>query len=134
MMARLKRASQISETNITPIFIDDELIQVEIRSGTNTYLVSCNGDLWRCNCDDFVNRGVNREEGSFCCKHCLAVINFLMSHGSEEIELLILDNESNISKCSKCGNELKESYLGEGHGHVAKVLVCETCRETIGYV
>lgn len=94
MMARLKRASLISDANITPVFIDDELIQIEVKSGNNTYCVSVLDDLFRCNCDDFVNRGVNREDGSFLCKHCLAVINFLINMDSARIESLIKANEA----------------------------------------
>lgn len=96
-MPRLKRASQITEANITPIYIDDELIQVKVKSGNKTYLVSCLDDLFRCNCDDFVNRGVNREEGSFLCKHCLAVINYIMNTPKEKIVSEIEINE-NLSK------------------------------------
>lgn len=94
MVSRLKRASQITEANITPIYVDDKLIQIEVKSGTNTYLVSCLDDLFRCNCDDFVNRGVNREEGSFLCKHCLAVIDYLMNNSYDKIisEIEIREN------------------------------------------
>lgn len=135
MLVRLKKASEISEANITPVFIDDELIQIEVQSGANTYLVSSYNDLFRCNCDDFVNRGVNREEGSFLCKHCLAVINYLMNNDPEMIELMIIENEdeNTASKCPDCGNDLTEEYLGGCHGHVAKVIVCEHCKQTMGY-
>lgn len=97
MMSRLKKASQITESNITPIYIDSELIQIEVKSGNNCYQVSCNGDLWRCDCFDFSNRGVNREEGSFMCKHCLAVVNYLMNTPVDKItsEIEIRENLSN---------------------------------------
>jgi len=100
LLKRIKRASLISDANITPIYIDDELVQIEVKSGANTYLVSCLDDLFRCTCDDFINRGVNREEGSFLCKHCLSVINFLMNTEPRLIEAMIKVNEESVATVS----------------------------------
>ncbi len=98
MISKLKKASQISEATINPLYIDDELIQIEVISGDNKYLVSCLDDLFRCNCPDFSNRGINKEEGSFLCKHCLAVINYLIaSHCNDK-----------CTDCNKCLDSLGE--------------------------
>lgn len=73
-MKQFKRAEQISSANITPLINDDDYFQAEVTSQNDTYLVSAIDGLWACTCHDFIYRGVGHEEGSYLCKHIIAVL------------------------------------------------------------
>ena len=77
MIARIEKATLIPSENIHESYLDSEYIFYEVKGsdGLGNYLVACNHDnLWRCTCDDFTGRGLNKDEGSFLCKHIIAVI------------------------------------------------------------
>lgn len=138
MIARIEKAKEIIENEeVIPLLIDyNDKNNQELQFQVTKYLVSSIDGLWRCNCPDFQGRGLNVAEGSHLCKHCLAVINYIMINDIEELELLIIENdyETTNPKCPECGNKLTEEYLGECHGHIAKQLSCEHCRTIEGYV
>jgi hypothetical protein len=78
VLNKIKKSEEIPSENIQIIFHDDELLEAEVNSmddDSQTYLVSSNDDLWRCDCWDFRhNHGRNKFGGSYLCKHCLAVL------------------------------------------------------------
>ena len=73
-MKQFKKAEHICSANITPLCNLDGLFQAEVNSPNGKYEVSCIDGLWRCDCPDYTYRGVGHEEGSYTCKHILAVI------------------------------------------------------------
>ncbi|WP_297898237.1 SWIM zinc finger family protein [Methanobrevibacter sp.] len=85
MITRIEKATLISSEDIHESYLDSEYIFYEVKGsdGLGHYLVACNHDkLWRCTCDDFSGRGINKEEGSFLCKHIISVI----LHIAEKLE------------------------------------------------
>jgi hypothetical protein len=87
-MKQLVRAKQISETNILPKYVDEEILQLIVTGSTGEkYLVSCNEyGIWRCDCKNFEIHGVNEETGSYLCKHVIAAINFLQNHDISRVD------------------------------------------------
>jgi predicted nucleic acid-binding Zn finger protein len=74
MIKRIRKATKITGDTIHKVYSDSEYLFYEVK-GSENYLVSCNHDnLFRCTCDDFMGRGINKEEGSFLCKHIIAVL------------------------------------------------------------
>lgn len=84
MLQKLTKAELVSDANITPLILEDDLVQLEFQSLNNPdekYLVSMNEyELWRCDCPDYTYRGLNHDEGSYLCKHIMAVLNYLQNH------------------------------------------------------
>lgn len=105
MITRIEKAIHIiNDEMVETVFIDHGLYNgdVELQFKVGNYLVSCVDNLFRCNCDDFSNRGVNKDTGSFLCKHCLAVIGFIMNNPN----LIAIDGNSEPCKdtCGSCGD------------------------------
>lgn len=97
MLKKLSKAELVSDANITPLILQDDMIQFEFQSLNNPdekYLVTMNEyNLWRCDCPDFTYRGLEHEEGSYMCKHIIAAILYLHRiHGKQDTLL------SNVSE------------------------------------
>ena len=73
-MKNFSKAQKISLTQLNPLFIDDEFIDVEVTGDGDKYEVTNNFGLWRCTCPDYTYRGVGHEDGSYLCKHCISVL------------------------------------------------------------
>lgn len=85
MISRIEKAIHIvNEEEVKPLLIDHGLYKgdVELQFKVGKYLVSSVNNLWRCTCDDFTGRGLNKAEGSHLCKHCLAVLGFIMNNSN----------------------------------------------------
>ncbi len=92
-MNRIKKASQISEANIIPLFIDEELVQCEIKSNKKYYSINRWGGIYICDCADFEYRSFIKHylkqkrknsdfnDEQFKCKHILAIENYLIEKG-----------------------------------------------------
>ncbi|MBF4469157.1 MAG: hypothetical protein ISP01_07100 [Methanobrevibacter arboriphilus] len=108
MISRIEKAIQIvNKEEVKPLLIDHGLYNgdVELQFQVGEYLVSCVDNLFRCNCQDFNNRGVNQDLGSFTCKHCLAVIGFIMNNPN----LLAINDslKSCADGCTDCNHCLE---------------------------
>jgi len=77
---RIKNSQKIQRKNITTIFVDNEELQFSVKSFDNKeeYFITCKNNLWRCDCYDYMNNGLNRDEGSFLCKHIIAIISMII--------------------------------------------------------
>lgn len=88
MLQKLTKAELVSDANITPLILQDDMIQLEFQSvnSDEKYLVSMNEyNLWRCDCPDYTYRGLEHEEGSYMCKHIIAAILYLHRvHGKQD--------------------------------------------------
>lgn len=82
---RIKNSQKIQRKDITTIFADKEELHFSVKSSNNKdeYFITCKNDLWRCDCYDYINKGLNRDEGSFLCKHILAII-FMISESDNK--------------------------------------------------
>jgi hypothetical protein len=76
---RIKNSQKIERKDITTIFVDNEELQFSVKSSDNNdeYFVTCKCNLWRCDCYDYINKGLNHAEGSFLCKHIIAIISMI---------------------------------------------------------
>lgn len=107
MIARIEKAIHIlNKEEVKPLLIDHGLYNgdVELQFQVGDYLVSCVDNLFRCNCHDFTVRGLNKADGSFLCKHCLAVIGFIMNDPSV---LAINDSLKSCNSCVDCNHCLE---------------------------
>lgn len=75
MSRRQREGLQLyTEGHVSVEYWDEELILFKVRSSKDPnlhYVVSVNGDSWRCLCGDYHHRW-QREYGSFSCKHMVA--------------------------------------------------------------
>lgn len=87
-MKQLMRAGNISDANILPIYVDEEILQLIVTGSTGEkYMVSCNEyGVWRCDCKNFEIHAFHEETGSYLCKHVLAAINFLQNHDISRVD------------------------------------------------
>ncbi len=81
-MKQLMRAGNISDANILPIYVDEEILQIFVNgSNGEKYQVSCNEyGVWHCECQNFNIHGLHEDTGSYLCKHIIAVLNYLQTH------------------------------------------------------
>lgn len=111
MIARIEKAIKIvNKEEVKPLLIDHGLYNgdVELQFKVGNYLVSCVNNLFRCTCDDFMGRGLNKADGSHLCKHCLAVIGFIMNNSN------LLTINDNLEPCKDtCGNCGDCNYMVE---------------------
>lgn len=85
-LKRQREGLKITGDDILITFISltpDLLVHAEVTNNDKVHNVYYHNDLWRCTCEDYQYRGVNRDEGSFLCKHIYAVINSLKEVGEE---------------------------------------------------
>ncbi|KZX16616.1 SWIM zinc finger protein [Methanobrevibacter cuticularis] len=78
MIKRIKKALEFKKDNINSLLISCEELHfyVKLPGSKKESFVTCVGNLWRCDCEDFTGRGLHKE-GSFLCKHILAVLFYL---------------------------------------------------------
>jgi hypothetical protein len=82
-MKRIEKAQKfLAKERIVPLWIDGDDAQYIVYSSKRTeYLVSCINGIWFCQdtCNDWLHRGKNgKVNGSFCCKHVLGCIGYMM--------------------------------------------------------
>ena len=72
-----KKASEISEADIIPIFVGNDMIQFEFKSnsGQNNIVNLDEYGLWTCTCENY--QFSKSEYGEYCCKHIIAAILFI---------------------------------------------------------
>lgn len=94
-MGKLAKAYSMSDVNITPLVLDEDMIQLEFASESNPdekYLVSMNDyGEWKCDCPDYIYH-VGDECSSYLCKHILKAILYLHEHREELQKLNHVDN------------------------------------------
>ncbi len=61
---------------------DPSLLAFIVRSGSGEYLVTVLDNMIRCECPDYQYR--HGDEGSYICKHCWAVLRYLLSDSTHE--------------------------------------------------
>lgn len=83
---RITNSQKIQRKDITTIFADKEELQFIVKSSNNKdeYFVTCKNSLWRCDCYDYTNKGLNRDEGSFLCKHIIAIIRMIIEEDNKD--------------------------------------------------
>ena len=75
-----KKASEISEADIIPTFVGNDMIQFEFKSnsGPNNIVNIDEYGLWTCTCENY--QFSKSEYGEYCCKHIIATIHYIMTH------------------------------------------------------
>ena len=65
--------------NVKIIVLDGEELQAIVISSNSDeeYLVSCVDGLFHCDCVDFYVNGLNKDCGSFICKHIISTLFYL---------------------------------------------------------
>lgn len=104
--------------------IDPKTYKVKSQSGNGWYQVAKHGGEWRCECPDFVNRGV-------VCKHVFAVTysitqrdNALSQNISPRLEL----PEPSSLSCEKCGSsEIVKRGLRKNQAGQVQRFSCKAC-------
>lgn len=73
-----KKASEIRDLDIRPVFVSGDEIQLEFHSSQNgPNLVTVNDyGLWNCTCENY-QFGKSGQYGEYCCKHIIAAIFFI---------------------------------------------------------
>lgn len=71
-MNRLEKGLKLVDQ--VEIIYSDKKCDNMIHAKVKEHNVYYNNNLWRCDCLDYTNRGLNKDEGSFLCKHIYAVI------------------------------------------------------------
>lgn len=104
--------------------IDAKTYRVKSQSGNGWYLVKREGGEWRCECPDFVNRGV-------VCKHCFAVnysITLRDKAVSQNFSEPLQIAESQSLKCARCGSTetVKDGVRTNKAGRVQR-FTCKVC-------
>lgn len=81
-----RKASEISEADITPLFLSNDMIQLEFRSnsGENNIVNMDEYGLWCCTCENY--QFGKSEYGEYCCKHILRAIVYI-SQNKDKIDL-----------------------------------------------
>ncbi len=104
--------------------IDSNTYRVKSQSGNGWYLVVKENGEWRCECPDFVNRGV-------ICKHCYAVscsITLRDSVLSQNISPRLVILESKSLGCEKCGSpEIVKKGLRKNLTGRVQRFSCKVC-------
>ena len=82
-LKRLEKAKSLID-NIEVIIQDDEELHVNVTSSNSDekYLVSCVDGIYHCDCTDFYVNGLNKDCGSFICKHIITTL-FYLEKGEE---------------------------------------------------
>lgn len=78
-LRRLRKAQNIQ---VEPLPGDDALLPFITRSENGEYLVTVLDNMIRCECPDYQYR--HGDEGSYICKHCWAVLRYLLSDSTHE--------------------------------------------------
>ena len=77
------RVLKSQDLNVESLEEDDpSLLAFIVRSGSGEYLVTVLDNMMRCECPDYYYR--HGEEGSYLCKHCWAVLRYLLSDSTHE--------------------------------------------------
>lgn len=102
-MEKMVKASFMSDVNITPLVLDEDIIQLKFKSESSdeVYLVSKNEyDEWKCDCPDYmIHCG---EEGcSYLCKHLLKAISYLFEH-QEELQQMNHYHDEEVEGINGC--------------------------------
>lgn len=73
-----KKAGEIKDSEIRPVFVSGDEIQLEFHSSQNgPNLVTVNDyGLWNCTCENY-QFGKSGQYGEYCCKHIIAAILFI---------------------------------------------------------
>lgn len=104
IMDKMVQASLLSDINITPLILEEDMIQLEFKSETQPdekYLVSMNeyGD-WKCDCPNYIYH-VGDECSSYLCKHILKAITYLNEH-REKLQKLKHVDDAEVEGLNGC--------------------------------
>lgn len=104
--------------------IDSETYRVKSQSGNGWYQVAKENGEWRCECPDFVNRGV-------VCKHCYAVscsITLRDKAVSQNFSPRVELPQSSSLSCEKCGSAetVRDGIRANKAGKVQR-FTCKVC-------
>lgn len=90
-----KKASEIRDLDIRPVFVSGDEIQLEFHSSQNSpNLVTVNDyGLWNCTCENY-QFGKAGKYGEYCCKHIVAAIIFISKYKGQLQSMVREDNSS----------------------------------------
>ena len=89
-----KKASEISEADIIPTFVGNDMIQFEFKSnsGPNNIVNIDEYGLWTCTCENY--QFSKSEYGEYCCKHIVAAILFISKYKGQLQSMVREDNST----------------------------------------
>lgn len=89
-----KKASEISEADIIPTFVGNDMIQFEFKSnsGQNNIVNIDEYGLWTCTCENY--QFSKSEYGEYCCKHIVAAILFISKYKGQLQSMVREDNST----------------------------------------
>lgn len=90
-----KKASEIRDLDIRPVFVSGDEIQLEFHSSQNSpNLVTVNDyGLWNCTCENY-QFGKAGKYGEYCCKHIVAAIIFISKYKGQLQSMVREDNST----------------------------------------
>ena len=89
-----KKASEISEADIIPTFVGNDMIQFEFKSnsGQNNIVNIDEYGVWTCTCENY--QFSKSEYGEYCCKHIVAAILFISKYKGQLQSMVREDNST----------------------------------------